>query len=156
MHSSLAYAFAASVIFLAFKVSASHAAETTARSYVAIDAHGVLHRSSDYHGKHPPWMDDQVKTMGAEYPYWDRRSHHEGAGLFRLMLDLKTGAASNITVVKSTGFRSLDDSALIALRQWRWKPGKWKQIEMPITFTMAAVPRPLPPGAVLLPNPKPR
>ena len=153
MHLSLAHAFAASVILLAFDVSGSRAAETAARSFVAIDTHGVLHRSSDYRGKHPPWMDDQVKTRGVEYPYQDMRSHREGAGLFRLMLNLKTGAVSNITVVKSTGFRSLDDSALIALRQWRWKPGKWKQIDMPVNFTMATGPPRLPPGAILLPHP---
>jgi hypothetical protein len=23
-----------------------------------------------------------------------------------------------------------------ALRQWRWKPGKWKEIDIPVSFTI--------------------
>jgi TonB family protein len=144
-------AFATCVIFVSSAVTATRAEKTAADSFVAIDVAGVRHRSSDYHGQRPPWMADQVRTMGPEYPYEDRRNHREGAGVFRLALNLRTGAVSNVTILKSTGFRSLDQSAVIALRQWRWKPGKWKQIEMPVNFTMTKGPSRPPPGADILP-----
>ena len=30
----------------------------------------------------------------------------------------------------------LDDSAVRAIRLWQWRPGKWKEIEIPVTFTL--------------------
>ena len=56
--------------------------------------------------------------------------------MFRLTLDLKTGTVSKVTVLQSTGAAMLDASAIEAFRRWQWKPGKWKEIDMPITFTM--------------------
>ena len=55
--------------------------------------------------------------------------------MFQLKLNLKTGYVTNVTVVRSAGFAELDTSAVAALRQWRWKPGKWKEIEMAVAFT---------------------
>jgi TonB family protein len=62
----------------------------------------------------------------------------EGSGIFRLSLDLKTGRVIDVAVVKSTGHSTLDESATKALRQWALKPGKWKQIDVPVKF---AIPR---------------
>jgi TonB family protein len=103
----------------------------------AVDARGVRHHASEYHGRTPPWETDRVKALpGPEYPYFDRRNLHQGSGLFRLTLDLRTGAVTNVAIIKSTGFGSLDGSTVVAARQWRWKPGKWKQIDTPVSFTL--------------------
>lgn len=72
--------------------------------------------------------------------------------MYRLSLDFKTGLVSKMAVVRSTGFRTLDNSALFALRQWTWKPGRWKEIDMPVTFTMGSGSVRTPPGTVPLPN----
>jgi TonB family protein len=93
----------------------------------------------------------QVKAVGPEYSYEDRRSRNQGAGVYRLVLDA-AGAVTDVAIIKSTGVRSLDHSAITALQQWRWQPGKWKQIEMPITFTMDPAARQPPPGAIRLPK----
>jgi TonB family protein len=67
-------------------------------------------------------------------------------------LDLRTGAVTQVTVIKSTGFIALDRSAVSALRRWHWKPGKWREIYMPVTFTIASpLPRP-PNGSTRLPR----
>ena len=118
----------------------------------AVDARGVRHVASEYHGKIAPWSSDITHWMGPEYSDRDRRLYNQGAGLFRLTLNLKTGAVLNIAVVRSTGTSSLDRSVVVALRQWRWKPRKWKEVDIPINFRMSEGPPRLPPGAILLPH----
>lgn len=117
----------------------------------AIDAKGVRHRGSDYPKRFSPWTFDQVHSVAPAYSYYDRLRRHEGKGLFRLALDLKTGAVTSISIVKSAGFATLDNSAIASLRQWRWKPWKWRQIEMPVTFVLSRSLRP-PPGSIRLPR----
>jgi len=119
----------------------------------AVDANGVRHRAQDYGGRPPPWIDDQTKALAPEYPFEARRLRHEGSGLFRLTLDLRSGVVVNITVLRSTGFNELDASAVSAFRKWRWKPGKWKQIDKSIIFKLEPVPAPPPRGAARLPQP---
>jgi TonB family protein len=101
----------------------------------AVDAKGVRHRGSDYQNG-GTWMDDAIKTPPPDYPSAERSLGHAGSGLFRLTLDLKTGAVTKVRPLQSTGFATLDSLATEAFRRWRWKPGKWKEIDVPITFTM--------------------
>lgn len=116
----------------------------------AVDAQGVRHKASDYKNHRIPGA-DPVKMIGPEYPSRDRRRHHEGTGIFQLTLDLKTGGVKHITTIKSTGFVTLDRSARSALAEWRWAPGKWKEITVPVTFGSSPGIFQLPPGAKLLP-----
>lgn len=104
----------------------------------AIDIHGKRHPASEYYPKAAPWIDAQRNAAGPEYPFADRRDRHEGVGLFRLFLDVKTGGVGRITIVRSTGYASLDRAALVALQKWRWKPGQWKQIDLPVRFIVSA------------------
>ena len=103
----------------------------------AVDAKGVRHRGSNYVGP-APWIDDAIKTVAPNYPYEARSRYIQGSGLFRLSLDLNTGSVSRITLIQSTGSPILDNSATDAFRRWRWKPRRWQEIDMPITFTMSA------------------
>src|ERR1700737_1072516 len=116
----------------------------------AIDAKGVRHTQSAQSSEIPPWMRDGVKLVAPYYPYEDRRLHHTGIGRFRVQLDLNSGKVIQVTIVKPTGFATLDNSAILAFRQSRWKPGKWKEIDVPVRFIMARQPITLPPGAVRL------
>jgi TonB family protein len=118
----------------------------------AVDAQGVRHQARDYGaGKHPPWMDDAIKTVAPEYPYEARSRHIQGNGLFRLSLDLNTGSVSKVTAIRSTGSPILDNSAVAAFHRWRWKPGRWKEIDFPITFAIAPAAARLPPSAIPIP-----
>lgn len=150
MRSSLLRKIAlASAICLVFSALPRRAAGAAMGS--AVDARGVRHLASDYHGKAPPWVLDIVHWIGPEYSDRDRRLYNQGRGLFRMIIDLKTGAVLEIKVVRSTGTATLDRSVLVALRQWRWKPGKWKEVDMLVTYRMSTGPPRLPPGAVRLP-----
>jgi TonB family protein len=115
----------------------------------AVDAKGVRHSVAS--GQPAPWLNDRVRAVAPQYPYADRARHHVGIGRFHLVLDLKTGIVTGISVTKSTGFAGLDASAVAALRQWRWKPGRWKEIDLPVTFTMNQSYGP-PRGATRLPT----
>ena len=117
----------------------------------ATDAKGVRHSYQEYPRHRPPWVDDQIKAFAPHYSYQDRAAHHQGHGFFRIMIDLKTGSVVTIAIVKSTGFKTLDDSAVQALRKWCWKPGKWKEVDVPVTYVIGAR-RSTPPRAVPLPS----
>jgi TonB family protein len=126
------------------------AAHLSGASTAAVDAKGAWHQSSQYPGKLPPWMVDRIWSIAPDYPYSERARRHAGSGYFQVTLDTKTGAVTKVAVRKSTGFPTLDNCAVAALRQWRWKPGKWREVEMPVTFKLASPP-PLPRGSVPLP-----
>lgn len=118
----------------------------------AVNAKGIRHAATEYPRNHPPWRDDCIKAVGPEYPYTDRQRRHMGTGLYRQYIDLNTGAVTNVAVVKSTGVATLDNSAVAAFRKWRYKPSKWKEIDLPVTFTIMSSPPRLPPGAKPLPK----
>jgi TonB family protein len=116
----------------------------------AVDAQGVRHSWSN-HKKNPPWIDDAIYKVRPQYPYEARARHVTGSGLFRLTLDLSTDSVAKVTVIKSAGTPVSDSSAIDAFRQWRLKPGRWKEIDLPVTFVMPT-PRPLHlPGATPIP-----
>jgi TonB family protein len=122
---------------MALLVIQSQADDRSRWNSAAVDAHGRRYRGRDYPNG-GMWMDDVVFKVAPEYPATERAQSHFGSGLFRLTLDLKTGAVIRVQIVSSTGFRALDQSAIDSFRRWRWKPGKWKEIDAPITFTMNA------------------
>ncbi len=120
---------------LAFLVPvASHGEGRSTWLSAAVDAKGVRYRGSEYVGT-APWMNDVTHTVTPDYPFDERAQHHKGSGLLRLSLDLRTGSVAKVALIKSTGFAALDNSAVSAFAKWRWKPGKWKEIDVPITFT---------------------
>ena len=117
----------------------------------AVDSKGKRHLGQKYPGRLPPWMVDRIRSVASDYPYRERALRHSGTGYFQLTLDLKTGSVRKVAIQKSTGFPTLDNCAVAALRQWRWRPGKWKVIEMPVTFVLSYSEPRLSPGSVPLP-----
>jgi TonB family protein len=109
----------------------------------AVDAKGVHHRGTDYAEK-PPWINDAIKKLPPKYPYEQRARYIGGIGVVRVTLDVRTGNVSKAAMVRSTGVPALDNSAMEGFRQWQWKPGKWKEIDVPVIFTK--------PGVVITPD----
>jgi TonB family protein len=101
----------------------------------AVDINGVRHRKSDY-GDRTPWDSDVTKFVRPDYPSNARASRIEGNGLFRVTLDITTGAVTNVAVLKSTGSSGLDHATIKAMQLWQWKPHRWKEVDVPVTFTM--------------------
>lgn len=116
----------------------------------AVDVHGVKHDGAKYGRQLPPWLAQRIRAVAPKYPKEDRRRRNEGSGMFELQLDSQTGKVAKVTIATSTGFRGLDAAAIDALQKWQWRPGRWKQIYMPVTFTMQSA-QDRPPGAIPVP-----
>jgi TonB family protein len=102
----------------------------------AVDAKRKAHFAIDYAPRHAPWADDVIHRVRPEYPYADRSAHRSGKGLYRLSLDLHTGAVTKIRIVRSAGSTTLDASALEALREWKFIPEKWLEVDIPVEFVI--------------------
>jgi TonB family protein len=113
---------------------------TATATGAAVDAAGMRHNATEYPKQHVPWIEDLLQTVEPEYPYQERGMRHEGAGRFRVTLDLRSGRVLTVSVLQSTGFKPLDESAVTALSQWRWEPGRWKQVDIPVRFKMGLRP----------------
>ncbi len=74
-----------------------------------------------------------VYTVAPKYG----RYFPEGKGWFRLTLD-DAGRVLRVAVLKSTGHRELDSSAVAALKQWRFKPVPHNYVILPVAFTHKA------------------
>jgi TonB family protein len=99
-------------------------------------------------------MSEVLKTEAPAYPFVAKYRHWQGSGVFRLRIDQSTGRVMDVRVRKSTGFRVLDDSSIIALRSWVFRPNHFKEADVPITFKLSRQydrwPN-LPPGSKALP-----
>jgi protein TonB len=70
--------------------------------------------------------DGSAKTLGnpsPKYPVEARRNHWEGTVRLRVVIT-PDGLVKEIGVARSSGFDSLDESALDTVRKWRFLPGK--------------------------------
>jgi TonB family protein len=101
-----------------------------------VDAKGVRHTWRGSLGNPPPYVSDSTKRVTIVYPYDARKARREGAGFFRLQIDLATGNVIKVTILKSTGAAILDKAALSAFRGWKFKPRTWKEIDVPVKFSL--------------------
>src|SRR5262249_44117716 len=74
------------------------------------------------------------------YPYEARSKQLTGSGLVLLNVDPSSGNVTSAQMLKSTGHKILDDSALEAFRQWVFRAGSVRKVRIPINFTMQGDP----------------
>jgi TonB family protein len=75
-----------------------------------------------------------TNTVKPEYPYGARSHHWEGSGVLQLHLQ-PDGTVKSVTLLKSCGYRILDESAIKAYGQWHFHAGV-NDVRLPFTFTM--------------------
>jgi TonB family protein len=72
-----------------------------------------------------------------QFPY-DREARMQrmsGTGVFQLRIDQKTGKVTAVAVVKSTGWKHLDQAAAATLIGWRARiPASQSTVTIPVTF----------------------
>jgi len=73
------------------------------------------------------------------YPYEARRQRVTGSGVALLTVDQRSGTVTDVLMAQSCGNAILDNSALDALRRWRFKPGSVTKVQVPITYTLMGV-----------------
>jgi len=66
---------------------------------------------------------DTVAAPDPEYPLKQRNLGNQGQGIYRLMINDKTGIVNEVKVMKTTGHRELDASAVMTLFNWKFRPG---------------------------------
>ena len=77
-----------------------------------------------------------INAVKPEYPYEARARHWTGSGLVLVHVNAG-GYVTSARMLKSTGHRILDEAALKAFRQWRFKPGTVPEVRLPIRYTMS-------------------
>lgn len=76
-----------------------------------------------------------VFTPKPDYPAEAEANRWTGNGIVVVEVDPDTGRVTSATIVKSTGHTILDESALRAFREWRFRPGTPAKIKIPVAFT---------------------
>jgi len=75
-----------------------------------------------------------------QYPQEAREKRITGRGVAVVSVDPRTGEVNSARIESSTGHKILDDAALAAFRQWRFKPGGVSKVKIPIRFVMDDAP----------------
>ena len=95
----------------------------------------------------PPQVADRPATMSIssakalatyaprpDYP-GEARSHRiTGSGVCVVSVDPGSGSVTEASMAQSTGNPRLDNAAISAFRQWRFKPGTVSKVKIPIEF----------------------
>ena len=63
-----------------------------------------------------------------DYPLEARARHITGSGIVIIRIHVKTGRVVEARIGRSTGHATLDQAAIRAFSQWRFKPGALKPI----------------------------
>ena len=58
----------------------------------------------------------------------------KGRGIYRLTINAKSGLVDEVKIVKSAGFKDLNELAAKALLQWQFQPGSRSPVEVPVEF----------------------
>ena len=69
-----------------------------------------------------------------QYPLEARARHLTGTCVVLVTLDRKTGNVTSAKVIRSTGSPILDNAAVYAFRQWRFRPTSRATVPIPVTF----------------------
>jgi TonB family protein len=78
-----------------------------------------------------------VQAYLPDYPYELQRAHITGRGVAALEIDASTGKVVSCHMDPSTSNVELDRAAVIAFRQWRFKPGTVRWVMIPVRFSMS-------------------
>jgi TonB family protein len=75
---------------------------------------------------------------GAPYPEEAQKTKTTGSGVYELRID-KTGRTSAVAIVKSSGSPVLDQAATTAFKKWRFKPGVFQSVRIPVSWSVNRV-----------------
>lgn len=74
-----------------------------------------------------------------DYPVEARRRHLTGSGLFALRIR-PDGSVERVEVLKSIGHTILDQAAIAAFRQWRFRRHSISLVRVPIRYSIGPMP----------------
>ena len=77
-------------------------------------------------------------SPGAGYPEAAQKAKVSGAGLYELQIN-KAGTTTGVTIVKSSKSAVLDQAARSAFLKWRFKPGVFTRVRVPVSWSVNRV-----------------
>ena len=77
---------------------------------------------------------DSVAAPEPEYPVKSRNLGNQGQGIYRLVVNKKTGMADEVKVLRTTGHRELDASAVLTFMNWKFTPGTVDHRDVLVVF----------------------
>ena len=72
------------------------------------------------------------------YPHAVQKTKTGGSGLYELKID-KAGVTKTVVIVKTSGNDILDRAATNAFRRWRFKPGTFTSVRIPVSWSVNPV-----------------
>jgi TonB family protein len=114
---------------LAISASGSWAAEKT----TAVWADGHTSVVSD-----EELMRNATASPAAGFPEEAQKKQLAGNGVYELQVS-KNGAVGRVTVIKSSGSAVLDKAARDAFGKWRFKPGVFAKVRVPVSWQVNRV-----------------
>jgi protein TonB len=74
-----------------------------------------------------------------KYPREAREKGLTGRGIAEVKVDPRTGYVISVWMRKSSGYQTLDNAAMEAFRQWRFRPKTVTSVEITVQFTTKGV-----------------
>jgi TonB family protein len=79
-----------------------------------------------------------LASPAAAYPEEARKTNTTGSGLYELRVS-KNGMTSEVVIVKSSRSAVLDNAAKNTFLKWRFKPGVFSRVRVPVSWTVNRV-----------------
>jgi protein TonB len=79
-----------------------------------------------------------LAAPGAAYPEEAQKTKTTGSGLYEIRIDA-AGKVTAVAIVKSSGSAVLDKAATTAFRKWRFKPGVFRSVRVPVGWSVNRV-----------------
>ena len=94
-------------------------------------------------GHNSPITDEElmryaVNSPGPAYPEAAQKTKMTGSGMYELQIN-KAGATTGVAIVKSSGSAVLDEAARSAFLKWRFKPGVFSRVRVPVSWSVNRV-----------------
>jgi TonB family protein len=83
-------------------------------------------------------MQYAVASPSAGYPEAAQKAKMTGSGLYELQIN-KAGTTTGVAIVKSSGSVVLDQAARSAFLKWRFKPGVFSRVRIPVSWSVNRV-----------------
>jgi TonB family protein len=71
-----------------------------------------------------------------EYPIKAKNLGYQGQGIYRLVVNKSNGVVDEVKVMKTTGHRELDASAIMTFFNWKFTPGTIDHRDILVIFHM--------------------
>ena len=79
-----------------------------------------------------------ISSPPVPFPEEAQKVKMTGSGLYELRIN-KAGATTGVAIVKSSGSAVLDQAARNAFLKWRFKPGVFSRVRVPVSWTVNPV-----------------